>query len=68
MFKIHLKIDTFAKIDKIGTRDLTILGAKKAVFWTFRKLFWRCSEVVWALFLALKDLLLDVFSVRKVDI
>ena len=30
--KIHPKIDTFAKI---GTRDLTILGAKKVVFWTF---------------------------------
>ena len=68
MSKIHLKIDTFAKIDKIGTRDLTILGAKKVVFWTFRKLFWRCSEVVWALFSVLKDLLLGVFSARKVYI
>ena len=27
--KIHQKIDTFVKI---GTRDLTILGAKKVVF------------------------------------
>ena len=59
---------TQLKIDKIGTRDLTILWAKKVVFWTFWKLFWRCSEVVWALFSALKCPLLAVFSARKVDI
>ena len=34
-FKIHPKIDTFAKIAKISTRDLTILEVKKVVLWTF---------------------------------
>ena len=40
---------------------------KKPVFWTFWKLVWSCSGVVWGLFLALKGLLLGVFSGRKVD-
>ena len=47
---------------------LTIFRLKKPVFWGFWKLFWRCSEVVWALFSALKCPLLAVFSARKVDI
>ena len=42
----------FGNFFKTGTRDFTILGAKKVVFWTFCKLFWGCSEVVWGLFLA----------------
>ena len=31
-------------------------------------MFWSCSEVVWALFLALKCPILGAFSARKVDI
>ena len=46
---------------------MTIFRAKKPVFWTFWKLVWRCSEVVYALFLALKDPFSCVFLARKVD-
>ena len=33
--KFQPKIDTFAKVGKVGTRDLTTFGAEKVVFWTF---------------------------------
>ena len=36
-------------------------GGQKSRFWTFSKLFKSCLESVWALFSALKDLLLRVF-------
>ena len=46
---------------------LTIFMPKKVVFWTFWKLFWRCHEFVWGLFLALKYQLVGVFSPGKVN-
>ena len=63
--KFHPKIDTFNKIDKIGTRDLTNLGAKKSFFGHF---VLELLEVVQALFLALKGQLLGSISARKIDI
>ena len=63
--KIHPKIDTFVKI---GTRDLTILGAKKIVFLTFWKLVWSCSEVILVSFWGLKDPFSGVFLARKIQI
>ena len=45
---------------------LTILRVKKVVFWTFFKFVWKCLGNVWAMFLALKVLLLGVLSARKV--
>ena len=46
---------------------LTILGVKKVVFWTFSKLFWSYLGSVWALFSALKGLLLNLFAALKDD-
>ena len=62
--KYTQKSTFFAKVD---TRILTILGAKKVVFWTLSKLFESCSGVVKALFLDLKGTLLSVFSAQKVE-
>ena len=56
--KMDPKIDTFGQFD---TCDLAISGVKKIVFWTFSKLFWTCLGSDWALFSALKGLLLGVF-------
>ena len=39
---------------------LTISRVKKSGFWTFWKLFWSCSEVVYVLFLALKGSVLGL--------
>ena len=48
------KIKFWVKIWPSERVILTILGSKKVIFWTFWKLFWSCSEVVWELFLASK--------------
>ena len=66
--KIEIFWWNFGNFFKIGTRDLTILGAKKVVFLTFWKLVLSYSEVVWALFSALKGPILVMFLARKVDI
>ena len=57
--KMDPKIDTFGQVD---IRDLAIFLVEKVVFSTFSKLFWSCLGSVWALFLALKCPLLDVFK------
>ena len=62
--KIDPKIVIFCQVD---TRDLEILVVQKIVFWTFPKLLWSCLGSVWALFSALIEPPLGVFSTRNVD-
>ena len=65
--KIEIFGQKFAHFGRFEGSFLTILGVEKVVFWTFSKLFWSCLGSVRALFLALKGLLLGLFSARKVD-
>ena len=51
----------FAHFGRFEGSFLAILGVKKVDFSTFSKLFWTCLGTVWALFFALKGLLLGVF-------
>ena len=57
------KIDTLSQVD---TRDLVILGDQKIVLLTFSMLFGSCLGNIETLFLAIKGLLLVVFSAKKV--
>ena len=65
--EIEILCQNFAHFVHSEEPFLTILGVNKVEFWTFSKLFRSCLEGVWALFLALKDLLLGVFSALKDD-
>ena len=47
---------------------LTIFRVKKLIFWTFSKLVWSCSEVVWVSFWALKAQLSAVYLALKVKV
>ena len=65
--KIEIFDQNIAHFGSFEGSFLTILGVEKVIFWTFSKLFWSCLGCVWALFSALKGLLLGVFWASKVD-
>ena len=67
----RLKVNFQLKSDHLGPtwhQYFDHLGGLKTNFLGFLKLFLSWSGVVWALLLGIKTVLLDVFSVRKVDI
>ena len=60
--KIEILGQNFAHFDRFESSFLTIFGFKKVIFSTFSELFRSCLGSVWALFSALKDQGLGVFS------
>ena len=59
------KLKSWLKFWSSWRSILTIFKVKKVVFLTFWNLFWSYSELVWALFLALKGHLCEYFWLER---